>query len=198
MNPIHNVLLAGLAGACLISLSFSTGAAPPAPLPTAIAPANSLYSLATVWQDQNKANVKLAHYAGQYVLMAMIYTHCKDMCPMTVATLRKLVEDWQAQKLPPVHVVLVSLDEARDTPQALQAFAAEYHLPADTWSLLVGARADVRRLSVLLGMSYQKLENGDIAHSNLITLLAPDGHMLGQAAGFTADVAALLKLVKTN
>ncbi|MDH4259310.1 MAG: SCO family protein [Gammaproteobacteria bacterium] len=64
---------------------------------------------------------------GQWTLMFFGFTNCPDVCPTTLATLadaRRLLADLPAAELPVV--ALVTVDPARDTPQALGRYVAHF------------------------------------------------------------------------
>jgi protein SCO1/2 len=155
-------------------------------------PGDSVYQVADSWHDQNGKLAHLKDFSGRYLLVAMIYTHCKDICPMTVESMRRIEADWRAKSAEPLELLLISFDANRDRPEVLKAFAASHALPAKNWTLLQGDNKAVRRLAAVLGINYQKLENGDFNHSNMVTLLGKDGQILDQETGSEADSAAIL------
>jgi protein SCO1 len=64
---------------------------------------------------------------GQWTLMFFGFTNCPDVCPTTLATLadvRRRLADLPAADRPAV--VLVSVDPARDTPEALGRYVAHF------------------------------------------------------------------------
>ena len=71
--------------------------------------------------------------------------------------------------------VMVSFDTARDTPDKLRAYADEKGLDKTRWHWLVGSPLLTRQLATLLGVQYRDAGNGVFAHSNLITVLDPEG-----------------------
>ncbi|MDQ6645627.1 MAG: SCO family protein [Pseudomonadota bacterium] len=70
--------------------------------------------------DQGKA-VTGADYRGKVVLLYFGYTHCPDVCPLTMAQLHVVM-----QRLGPladnVRILFVSVDPARDTPKVMHAY----------------------------------------------------------------------------
>ena len=71
-------------------------------------------------------------------LLAMVYTNCPDICPMTTHNMQ-LVE----QKLPPnlkdkVKFVVISFDTNMDTPTVLKKFAEIRDIKFNSWTLLSG------------------------------------------------------------
>ena len=64
---------------------------------------------------------------GQWTLMFFGFTNCPDVCPTTLATLaevRRQLADLPAGELPVV--AFVSVDPARDTPEALGRYVANF------------------------------------------------------------------------
>ena len=65
--------------------------------------------------------VSLESYRGQVVLMYFGYTFCPDICPASLAELAKAA-DQLGERANEVQVVMVSVDPARDTPEALNEY----------------------------------------------------------------------------
>ncbi|SFS19784.1 protein SCO1/2 [Dyella sp. OK004] len=70
--------------------------------------------------DHGKA-VTGADYKGKVVLLYFGYTHCPDVCPLTLAQLHVVM-----QRLGPLaddaRILFVSVDPARDTPDVMHAY----------------------------------------------------------------------------
>jgi len=65
--------------------------------------------------------VRLADYRGQVVVVFFGYTHCPDVCPTTLLSVRQAVNELGAAARQ-VRVIMVSIDPLRDTPDALSAY----------------------------------------------------------------------------
>jgi protein SCO1/2 len=80
--------------------------------------------------DQNGNTVHLSDFKGKSVLMAFGYTHCPDVCPVTLARFKQIKEKLGDQR-DQVAFVWISVDGARDTPerirQYLSMFDAEFN-----------------------------------------------------------------------
>ena len=182
----------------LVLLTFVATACTSRPTPNAPAPdrvahaaraadnadAFSVYDLGGAWRDQSGTARSLESWRGTPVLLAMIYTHCSATCPLAVAELKRI-----AALDPDARFVLVSLDPARDDPHRLAAYAEEHALDPARWTLLTGSDADVRDLAATLGVRYRQVTPGDLAHSNLITLLDGEGRIARQSSGQWDDAA---------
>ncbi|MBS3805116.1 MAG: SCO family protein, partial [Oleiphilaceae bacterium] len=63
------------------------------------------------------------HLEGQWTFAFLGYTHCPDVCPATMATLRQAGERVPAD-LPQPRFLFISADPERDTPAKLRDYLA--------------------------------------------------------------------------
>ncbi|HET6231668.1 MAG TPA: SCO family protein [Longimicrobiaceae bacterium] len=75
--------------------------------------------------DHEGRPVTLASYRGKAVLLFFGYTHCPDVCPLTLARLSGVLAG-MGDDADGVRVLLVTLDPARDTPPVLAAYAKRF------------------------------------------------------------------------
>ncbi len=71
--------------------------------------------------DDNGKAVTAADFAGKTNLLYFGYTHCPDVCPLTLTHLHMVMQRLGAQAAG-VHVLFVSVDPARDTPALLHQY----------------------------------------------------------------------------
>jgi len=156
----------------------------------------SVYNLASVWTNQSGMAVALASLRGRPVVAAMVYTHCKDVCPLITEKMLEIGDKLPKQSLDQVRFVLFSLDWVRDTPAQLTKFAAQHHLDLKRWTLLHGDESAVRELAAVLGVSFYRDENGDFQHSIAIFLLDANGVISEQESDIQAPPARLVKSIR--
>jgi protein SCO1/2 len=72
-----------------------------------------------------KGPVSLDQFAGRYVILYFGYTGCPDVCPTTLAALREALSRLGADANQ-FQVIFISVDPARDTPEAASAYAARF------------------------------------------------------------------------
>jgi protein SCO1/2 len=76
-------------------------------------------------RDPHGAERSLADFRGKVVVVAFGYTHCPDVCPMTLANLanarKKLGKEGEQ-----VQVLFVSVDPKRDTPDLLGRYVTAF------------------------------------------------------------------------
>lgn len=69
--------------------------------------------------------VSAADYAGKVVVLYFGYTHCPDVCPLTMSHLADAVQQLGAEA-DDVRILFVSVDPARDTQQILKAYTQAF------------------------------------------------------------------------
>lgn len=157
-------------------------------------PDQSLFNLPDTFQTQERKQVTLSQFAGKPTLVAMIFTHCTYACPRLTADIQQIEKQLKG-KSSGVNFVLVSFDVERDQPQQLKHYADEMKLDKN-WTLLHGNEEAIRTLSVLLNVHYLKNTNGDFSHSNLVSVLSPDGMLQFQKEGLEADHSETIQRIE--
>lgn len=153
-----------------------------------------IHALPTHWTDHRGRSGTLADLAPGIRITAMIYTDCSMACPIIVGDMKRIEAALDARGLAePVGFTLVSFDTVRDTPERLARFATDARLTPGRWTLLHGDETQVRTLSVLLGVSWDRADDGSIGHANRITLLDGEGRIAAVADGLGVDVAPLVE-----
>ena len=122
--------------------------------------------------------------AGHWTLLFFGYTHCPDICPSTLATLRLVKRGLHDNPTMAAQgqVVLVSLDAARDTPEVLRAYLAHF---GPGFRGASGPPEALHLLTRQLAASFTRVsteENGDywFDHSAAVYLIAPDLRVVGE------------------
>ncbi|GAA4445343.1 hypothetical protein GCM10023188_48350 [Pontibacter saemangeumensis] len=156
----------------------------------------SLYNLESDWKTQAGESIRLVNLKGKVQIVAMVYTSCTYACPRIVADLKRIETSLEKVKRQDVGIVLVTMDPANDTPAQLKTFAAANKLEADRWVLLTGEDAAIQELAVLLNMKYKKAPNGDIAHSNIISVLNANGEIIHQQEGLGVEPDETVKAIE--
>ena len=161
--------------------------------------ADSLYDLKTNWRDteNNKTDVSIAK--GSYTIIAMVYTGCAQACPMTISKIKEIEKDFSKAKFTDLKIVLASFDVKNDRPPKLKKYQTERKLNPDQWKFLSAeTEDDARKLAVTLGISYKDIGDGDFSHSNLITLLDPNGKIVASINSLNASTEPLIDGLKES
>lgn len=88
---------------------------------------------------------------GRMVLLNVIFTNCKDACPLITQRLVEVQKLMGAQFGSEVQFVSISSDPVRDTPAKLKAFAKKNQADVPGWTFLTGDPAAVTAILRKLG-----------------------------------------------
>ena len=115
---------------------------------------------------------------GKAVLVSFVYTTCNGTCPMTTARLdraRRALQDkglWGRS----VAFVSITLDPARDTPEALARYGRAYRADPKSWHFLTGPPDRVARVIADWDMWVRFDTSGVLDHPSRVFLIDPSGH----------------------
>ena len=71
--------------------------------------------------DQNGATFRLSEQRGKIVLIFFGYTHCPDVCPVTLSEYRR-IKTGLGDQAKNVRFVFITVDPERDTPELLKTY----------------------------------------------------------------------------
>jgi protein SCO1 len=103
---------------------------------------------------------------GKTVAINLIYTHCKDECPLETARLAQVQRTLGARMGKDVFFYSITIDPDRDTPPVLKAYAERFHA-GPGWLFLTGKKADVELVRAKLGLGSDPdpaNRDGHVAH----------------------------------
>lgn len=143
--------------------------------PGAPIPGESIYQLKLPLTRQDGKQLSFDELRGQPMILTMFYTSCEGVCPLLAFAMRRVIVALPAEQRGRLKAVMVSFDPARDSPQALQAFAQLHDLSTPQWLLARAVESDVRNLAAVLGIRYRELPGGVYSHSAVITLVDAEG-----------------------
>lgn len=158
------------------------------------APAADVLAVETRWRTEAGGTTTLEAWKGKHFALTFIYTSCAGTCPLTTKKLQRLDAEL-VKRGRPLDLVVVSLDPAHDTPEALKQYRARYKLEgAKRWNILVGSDSQVRALTMLLDFRYTKNpESGVILHDNTVFLVGPDGTVKASMSSLDQPLDAFLE-----
>ncbi|HEY9179282.1 MAG TPA: SCO family protein [Candidatus Baltobacteraceae bacterium] len=142
--------------------------------------------------DQEAKLFRFDSTRGQAVALYFGFTHCKDVCPQTLALLAKARS--RARLSPQqVRIVMVTVDPAHDTPAALRAFFKKLRVNATG---LTGKPAALRAVYKAYGIAVEPRRR-DILHTDTIFLIGPRGRIIETLVPQSSleDIAADLRRV---
>lgn len=160
-------------------------------------PGDSVYQVGGTWQTENNQSIQLEHLAGKPQVIALIFTGCSNACPIIVESMKRVENQIPANLRNHVGFVLVSLTPDTDNPKSLKIFAEKKGLNQN-WKVLRGNNELVRALSNALNGRYKIVKDGDVAHSNTVTLLNSRGQIQVQASGTLTGIQPILEAIEKS
>ena len=138
-------------------------------------------------------------------LLAMVYTHCPDICPMTTHNMHLVEQRLPAELRDKVKFIIISFDPSRDTPDVLKKFAQIRDITFDNWSLLSGDEQNTREVMLKFGIKAIPTDSThdatgelsyNVIHTDRISLIDQDGRLRSNYKGSTADLEIILEDIK--
>ena len=135
--------------------------------------------------DQEGKTRKDADFHGQLLLVAFGFTHCPDICPVTVGTLSKTM-DALGDKASQVTPLFITVDPERDTAEVMKEFLMNFdkHIVGLTGSeLQIKQVADAYKIYYARAKEQAKASDAkdadyNVDHSGYIYMMGKDGQFI--------------------
>jgi protein SCO1/2 len=145
--------------------------------PQAVAPSSAIGGDFTL-TDQSGKRVKDADFRGKIMLVFFGFTHCPDICPVTVATMSKVMP-LLGNKVDQVVPIFITVDPERDTPKALKEYLANFDKRIIA---LTGSPKEIKKAADAYKVYFSvaeasKQKNGDysVDHSTIVYMMDKKG-----------------------
>ena len=128
--------------------------------------------------DQNGSEVSLSDFKDKIVLLFFGYTHCPDICPITLSVMNNVVDEL-GDKGDQVQVVFVSIDPERDTVEKLKSYIPYYN---ESFIGLTGTPQEIDKVADDYNIFYSKEEVDSVSgylmgHNSSVLLITPEGEI---------------------
>ena len=133
--------------------------------------------------DQAGRGVSLVELRGQVLVVDFIFTRCTGPCPIMTARNVELQRSLDSGLRERVRFVSISLDPARDTPEAMRQYATARGADLARWSFLTGAPGAVADVLERYGVGAKPAANGEIEHLVITYLIDAEGRIVRRFAG---------------
>ena len=127
--------------------------------------------------DHNKESFIRERLLGKWTLLFYGYTHCPDVCPMTLSVLTTIYNklDEETGERTGAQILFVSVDPERDTPEKLADYMSFFN---EEFLAVTGKKADIDSFSQQFGAGYileQEASPGEylVSHTSAIFLVDP-------------------------
>jgi protein SCO1/2 len=130
--------------------------------------------------DQNGRPLSLANLRGKLVLLTFGYTHCPNICPMTLANLNQAFSLLKPEQQSQVQVVFISVDPHRDTQAQLLGYVPFYN---PSFLGATSSISEIARVARAYGVFYAadapsnpaKPDSYNVTHSAYVYLIDKHG-----------------------
>jgi protein SCO1/2 len=117
---------------------------------------------------------------GKVVLVSFVFTTCNGSCPATTHRMSQVAQALADQGLlkdDRVRLLSITLDPARDTPEALRKYMKVYDADPAHWTFLTGSREQVDKVHAAWGMWAKLAANGQLDHPSRVFLVDGRGRV---------------------
>jgi protein SCO1/2 len=121
--------------------------------------------------------MKLSDLRGKAVLIFFGYTHCPDVCPLSLADFRAVKKELR-ESARKINFVMISVDGSRDTPAVMKAYVKGFD---SDFIGMTGGEAEVRKVGLSYGVHFEKQQPTRteaaylVAHTSYTYLLDSSG-----------------------
>ena len=146
--------------------------------------------------DHTGRKVTEKDFLGKYMLVFFGYTYCPDVCPTELQVMSAAL-DSMGPKADAIQPIFISVDPARDSPDVLKQYVANFH---PRLVGLTGSPEETASVAKAYRVYFSKVENKStpdaylMDHSTIIYLMDPQGKFLKHFT-YSTDAAALAKAI---
>ncbi|MFT5658048.1 MAG: protein SCO1/2 [Gammaproteobacteria bacterium] len=134
-------------------------------------------------RDQNNQPLGKSQLAGKWNLLYFGYTHCPDICPVSLQAMAEMIEAIDDSDVrDAIQVTFVSVDPDRDTPELLKTYV-EYFNP--NFQGATAALPELNKLTGSIGIAHKLEKTSEdqtsylVSHSGAIVLLNQKAEFAG-------------------
>lgn len=109
-------------------------------------------------EDANGQSITQEVFEDQWSLVFFGFTHCPDVCPVTLQVMKEVVADLEEQQQESPQIVFVSIDPVRDTAEVLKKYIGYFD---EDFTGITGELNSVHELSSSLGIVASFTANAD-------------------------------------
>lgn len=130
--------------------------------------------------DQNGEKVSLSDFRGKPVFLFFGYTHCPDICPVTLSVLNGVSNEIGKPESDEFKVLFVTVDPERDNPETLKKYVPFFN---ESFIGLTGTPDEIQDVANSFRAFYMKEESDSEAgylmgHTSAIYLLDRKGNVI--------------------
>lgn len=138
-----------------------------------------------------------ADFRGRYMLVFFGFTNCPDICPVELQTISDALDRLDTKQAANVTPIFITVDPARDTPEVLRAYVANFH---PRLVALTGSTDSIAAVAKSYRVFYAKATGTNapsdpaayiLDHTAVVYLMGPQGEYVTHfSPGTTAQAMA--------
>jgi protein SCO1/2 len=148
--------------------------------------------------DHNGGSVNSQSFKNQPSLIFFGFTHCPEVCPTTLTTLDKILQDLD-NRIIQTNIVFITLDPERDTQIHLKEYINYF---SQNIMAITGSIKDIKKLSKNWGVFYEQISiNKDeytLNHTATVFMLDKHGNFRGTIAWSENEQSIIQKIIKLS
>jgi protein SCO1/2 len=141
--------------------------------------------------------LSLSDLRGKVVVVAFVYTTCRDVCQTETAKLAAIAKRLGSDFDTRVHFVAITLDPAVDSPAVLRKFAQGHGANAPGWTFLTGAAAAIHTVAGRYGVVFRRGVAGEVEHNTVTSIVDQRGQLRVQYLGTEFDPGEMLADIRS-
>jgi protein SCO1/2 len=130
--------------------------------------ANYFPNVELTTQDGKRVRLYDDLLKGKTVAINVIFTECKDVCPLETAMLVQLQKKMGPRMGKDIFFYSISIDPERDTPQVLKAYAEKFGAGGPGWLFLTGKPEDIGVVTKKFGLLRSRDAATRDGHSSIL------------------------------
>ena len=148
--------------------------------------------------DHNGGSVTSQSFKNQPSLIFFGFTHCPEVCPTTITTLDKILQDLN-NKIIQTNIVFITLDPERDTQNHLKEYINYF---SKNIIAITGSIKDIKKLSKNWGVFYEKISTDKdeytLNHTASVFMIDKQGNFKGTIAWGENEQSIIQKIIKLS
>ena len=128
-------------------------------------------------QDVYGHPFRTADLIGRWTVLSFGFTHCPDICPVTLAAFRDELDALPLTSRDRIQFVFVTVDPERDTAEVLKTYVQTFHTAIRP---IIGTLPEIKTFASYFNASFAKEGRGEVglysmAHSPQYFVINPEG-----------------------
>jgi protein SCO1/2 len=148
--------------------------------------------------DHNGGPVTSQSFKNQPSLIFFGFTHCPEVCPTTITTLDKILQDLN-NKIIQTNIFFITLDPERDTQYHLKEYINYF---SKNIIAITGSIKDIKKLSKNWGVFYEKISTDKdeytLNHTATVFMVDKNGNYRGTIAWGENEQSIIQKIIKLS